>query len=47
MDVRKIIFIRETTTREADRLLDRPITRAAGLVAFANPLAGMGYTKSL
>jgi len=47
MDARKTLFLKETLLGEADRKLDQPITRVAGLVAFRNPAAGKGYVEDL
>lgn len=47
MDVRKTLFCREALHREAERELSKPIVRAAGLVAFRNPLAGNGFVEDL
>ena len=47
IDARKTLFLKETSLREAGRWLDRPITRAAGLVVFRNPAAGNGFVEDL
>jgi hypothetical protein len=39
-DIRKIITLREVITSVTGKQLERPITRVAGLVVVANPLAG-------
>ena len=47
MEIRKTLFYQEKLYREADQELGRPITRAAGLVVFRNPLADKGFVKDL
>lgn len=40
VETRKVLFIKETVHSEAGAAAERPVTRAAAIAVFANPLAG-------
>lgn len=47
MDLRKTLYLRERLESESGRQAERPVTRAAALLCFRNPLAGQGFVEDL